>query len=69
MAPGGLGEFALHSPAIMTSTAALPAAGAAYPLVGCTVAPDSALSKFELAERAYLTTKFPNARNLIHRFT
>jgi predicted cupin superfamily sugar epimerase len=53
----------------MTSTAALPAAGAAYPLVGCTVAPDSALSKFELAERAYLTTKFPNARNLIHRFT
>lgn len=48
---------------------AAPAAGAAYALVGCTVAPGFEFSTFELAERAHLTAKFPDARDLIHRLT
>ena len=45
------------------------AAGARYALVGCGVAPGFEFTRFELAERAPLLTRFPAARALIERLT
>jgi len=48
---------------------AAPAAGAAYALVGCSVAPGFEFAKFELGERSKLTRTFPGAGELIDRLT
>jgi len=46
-----------------------PAPGAAFALVGCTVAPGFEFARFELADRARLSALFPDARPLIERLT
>lgn len=46
-----------------------PAPGAAYALVGCTVAPAFEFTRFELADRTRLSALFPDARALIKRLT
>lgn len=46
-----------------------PAPGAAFALVGCTVAPGFEFAQFELADRARLSALFPDARALIKRLT
>lgn len=48
---------------------ATPAPGAAYSLVGCTVAPGFDFADFELAERAALQNQFPRLEQLIAEFT
>jgi predicted cupin superfamily sugar epimerase len=48
---------------------AAPAPGAAYALVGCTVAPGFEFARFELGDRARLSALFPGARALIKRLT
>ena len=47
---------------------ATPAAGTAFALVGCTVAPGFDFADFELAERAALERRFPEAGGLIRDF-
>lgn len=49
--------------------AARPAAGAAFALVGCAVAPGFDFADFELARRDALSAQFPAHRNIIHQFT
>ena len=46
-----------------------PAAGAAYSLVGCTVAPGFDFADFELADRAVLLAEFPQYEELIRQLT
>ncbi len=46
-----------------------PVAGAAYSLVGCTVAPGFDFADFELAERAVLLAAFPQHRALVEGLT
>ncbi len=46
-----------------------PVAGAAYSLVGCTVAPGFDFADFELAERAVLLAAFPQHRVVVERLT
>ena len=46
-----------------------PTAGAAYSLVGCTVAPGFDFADFELAEREMLLAEFPQHEELITRLT
>lgn len=48
---------------------AVPAPGAAYALVGCTVAPGFEFERFELGERAALLANFPQARRTIEALT
>lgn len=48
---------------------AAPAPGAAYALVGCTVAPGFEFAHFELGERAPLLARFPAAAALVTRLT
>ena len=43
--------------------------GGAYALVGCTVAPGFEFSGFELADRANLTSQFPDHAEIIRRLT
>lgn len=46
-----------------------PAPGAAYALVGCTVAPGFEFARFELGDRTRLSALFPDVRALIKRLT
>ena len=46
-----------------------PVPGAAYSLVGCTVAPGFDFADFELAERAVLLAEFPQHEELIRQLT
>lgn len=46
-----------------------PAAGAAYSLVGCTVAPGFDFADFELADREILLAKFPQHEAMIQELT
>lgn len=48
---------------------AMPAPGASYALVGCTVSPGFEFSGFELGRRADLVERFPAARSLIVQLT
>lgn len=48
---------------------ARPAAGAAFALVGCTVAPGFDFADFEMGDRAVLLRRFPAARAEILRLT
>jgi predicted cupin superfamily sugar epimerase len=48
---------------------AVPAAGSAYSLVGCTVAPGFEFAHFELGARAALLSQFPLAAESIHLLT
>jgi len=61
------GERPQHVVAAGRWFGAAPAAGAAYALVGCTVAPGFEFARFELADRATLIARFPRARALIER--
>lgn len=46
-----------------------PEPGSAYALVGCTVSPGFDFADFELGERAALTRRFPEARDLVAALT
>jgi predicted cupin superfamily sugar epimerase len=48
---------------------AMPAEGAAYALVGCSVAPGFEFSTLEFGDRARLSATFPGSRELIDRLT
>ena len=48
---------------------AAPAAGAAYALVGCTVAPGFDFAHFELGRRERLLARFPAAADVVTRLT
>ncbi len=48
---------------------AAPAAGVAYALVGCCVAPGFEFARFELGTQSTLLGKFPNAASLVRRLT
>lgn len=49
--------------------ASVPAEGSEYALVGCTVSPGFDFAEFELAERAALTSQYPEHAGLIERLT
>jgi predicted cupin superfamily sugar epimerase len=49
--------------------ASAPAEGSEYALVGCTVAPGFDFADFELADRAALSSQYPEYEELIRRFT
>lgn len=49
--------------------AAEPEPGTAFALAGCIVSPGFEFEDFELAERARLLAEFPDARELVMRFT
>ena len=48
---------------------AAPAAGSAYALVGCTVAPGFEFAHFELGTRTRLLARFPAAADVVSRLT
>lgn len=49
--------------------AAIPVAGGAYSLLGCTVSPGFDFADFEMADRAVLAREFPTCADVIARFS
>ena len=65
----GRGEVFQHVVSAHTWFASRVAAGGAFSLVGCTVAPGFDFADFDMAERAALLAKFPQHRQTITELT